>query len=63
MGLSLKERFPELYFDEETIVKKTPKKTPPSMAQVFAKILTTNGVNASVASDLAEAAEAYYKGA
>lgn len=63
MALSLKDRFPELYFDEETIVKKTPKKTPPSMAQVFAKILAANGMNQAVASDLSEAAEAYYKGA
>lgn len=59
----LADRFPDLYYDVKTVEEKTLKPTPPSIAQIFAKILAVNGMNASVASDLAQAAEAYYKGA
>lgn len=62
--MSLKDRFPELYFDEKTVVEQTLKKTPPSISQVMAKILVVNGIsNNSLASELGQAAEDFYKGA
>jgi hypothetical protein len=63
-GNPLAERFPDLYYDVKTVEEKTLKPTPPSIAQVLAKVLSVNGINnTSLASDLAQAAEAYYKGA
>ena len=60
----LQERFPDLYFDVKEVQQRTPKASPPSFAQVAAKILATHGIqNPGVASDIGAAAEAYYKGA
>ena len=63
MSDSLQDRFPDLYFDEKTVVEKSPKASPPSIGQIFAKILVANGIqNPGVAADLASAAEQFYKG-
>jgi hypothetical protein len=62
MSQSLKDRFPELFFDQKTVVQQTPKVTPPSIGQVLAKVLVAHGIqDSSLASDLAGAAEEYFK--
>ena len=64
MSKELEQRFPELYFDIKEVETKTPKATPPSIAQVLGKVLAVNGINNnSLASELGTAAESYYKGA
>jgi len=64
MSKDLQKRFPDLYFDTKQVEQKTPKATPPSIAQIMDKVLTVNGIqNTSLAGDLASAAESFYKGA
>ena len=61
MSKTLQDRFPDLYFDMKDVVEMTPKKVPPSIGQVFGKILVAHGINDSgLASDLAEAATDYF---
>jgi len=61
LSQSLQDRFPDLYFDTKTVEEKTPKKNPPSIAQVMEKILVGNGIqNSGLASDLGQAASDYF---
>ena len=62
--MDLKEQFPDLYFDTKTVEQKTPKATPPSLAQIFLKVLVANGINnPGIAGSLAQIASDFYKGA
>lgn len=54
----LSDRFPNLFFDITTVEEKTPKAQLPSMQQVLAAVLVTNGQNnPGLAAALAQAAE------
>jgi hypothetical protein len=61
---SLQDRFPDLYFDTKTVEEKTPKKNPPSIAQIMDKILVVNGIqNSGLAGDLGQAATDFFAAA
>jgi hypothetical protein len=61
LSQSLQDRFPDLYFDTKEVTEKTPKKDPPSIAQIMAKVLGVHGItDGGLASDLGQAAADFF---